>query len=769
MISRPPSISSWLLLTIASLLAFGPAPRAGATGGPFGTQDYLAEGGQRVGASPEFYWADELERLARDYQVKEKRVAAVPSIRGQEGPTDEQRAAPHEMTSKADLDDFAAAISAGRIKPPDAAKAKSQHEQARAQIDTADDKTNGPLSAEFDSEFADYHKGAYAYARGEDHWAEAKQAWEKLLQRPAEQRHDRSVWAAFMLGKMLMKQGDPAAVTWFEKTRALARKGFPDSLGMAADSYGWEGRSEWKQEHPEKAAPLFLAQLTLGDDSAIVSLKALIPDRAQVDGLLNYGPESEDVAKWTDEERKAADEKTKARLAAAARDPLLRRLVTVHILATGTYATFMPEEPSDSNRRAKNWLAAISSMKLKSLPDAEYLGWLAYNAGDFAGAERWLALTATPDSPASAWLRSKLLKRAGKLVEAAKSMELAWMGIQTPATYFGWVPSNPELAEYDRGFDELWSLRQSAGGDVASIRLARADFLQALDTFRRADLPGDAVYIAERVLTADELKKYVDQLPPVSPEAQSEGGYTGGKVDWRYLMGRRLVREDRYDEAAAYLPEAYRKLLAIYVKALQDGANEKLSAPERARAWFKAAWIARKEGMELMGTQEAPDGFATEGEFESIDIAADRTQGTYKSLDFGADGKPSPKIATVQPKPTKEELKRLAQNKIRPDVRFHYRVIAAALAMKAAALLPDQTEELADVINTAGNWVKDRDDKAADKDFEALRRRCGQTALGKKLLAKKWFSDDETGPWSDREASEHDALMKEINPEKPAQ
>ena len=40
------------------------------------------------------------------------------------------------------------------------------------------------------------------------------------------------------------------------------------SLALAADSYGWEGRAEWKQAHPEKAAPLFLTQLALGDESA---------------------------------------------------------------------------------------------------------------------------------------------------------------------------------------------------------------------------------------------------------------------------------------------------------------------------------------------------------------------------------------------------------------------------------------------------------------------------------------------------------------------
>src|SRR6202012_6087319 len=115
-----------------------------------------------------------------------------------------------------------------------------------------------------------------------------KKAWLALLNRSASERHYRTLWATFMLGKLATKAGDQDAAKWFQKTRELAKQDFADSLGMAADSYGWEGRAEWKQGHPEKAAPLFLTQLALGDESALVSLKALIPDRDPIDGMLNY-------------------------------------------------------------------------------------------------------------------------------------------------------------------------------------------------------------------------------------------------------------------------------------------------------------------------------------------------------------------------------------------------------------------------------------------------------------------------------------------------
>ena len=83
-------------------------------------------------------------------------------------------------------------------------------------------------------------------------------------------------------------------------------------------------------------------------------------------------------------------------------------------------------------------------------------------------------------------------------------------------------------------------------------------------------------------------------------------------------------------------------------------------------------------------------------------------------------------------KASAKEVQRLNANKIAPDIRFHYRLIAGALAMKAAALLPDNSEEVADVVNTAGLWVKDRDEKDgqpihADRSSAAApRRRSGR-------------------------------------------
>jgi hypothetical protein len=725
--------------------------------GFYGPSVYLDHGGKNVNASPEFYWELEAKRLAKGLAPGEKLITASVSNRQAEteDAADDSRSL---MTTDVDVKDFAAALQEGRIKPENPEKATDLHKAARELLTKVDAKTTDALPEEFASEFADYHRGALAY-RLKD-WDKARKAWEELLSRPPGERHYRTVWAAFMLGKVALKTGSAEAVQWFQRTRDLAREGFADSLGMAADSYGWEGRSEWKQNHPDKAAKLFLIQLALGDESAIVSLKALIPDREPIEGMLNYGPESEERQGWSAEQKKADEQKTLFDLKTAAKDPLLRRLVTAHILATESSAALSEEESwAETPRvsRCSRWLSVIKEAHLDQVEDAEYLGWVAYTDGKYQDAAHWLDL-AKSDTPAACWLRAKLQRRAGKLEDAAHSMAKAWQSMQPIETYTGWAGVSGQGEDEVHREGGSWSFVESASGDLGALDLERATFTPAMDVLRKGGLWDDMAFVAERVLTADELKAYVDQLPVQSGTPDSTDKDSAGKL--RYLLGRRLVREDRYAEAAHYLAAPYDRVLDEYVKALKGGADEKRPRLERARAWFTAAWVARYDGMEIMGTEGFPDGFSFGGDFELPDLAKQRQSGVYQITQY-KDGKEKTTTASIVVKTTKPELQRLTKNKISPDVRFHYRVIAGALAMRAAGFLEDNSAELADVVNTAGLWVKDRDEKTADRYYQVLEKRCAQTEIGRAAIAKHWFVD-ESGPWSAEQQAAHEKLHKEL-------
>jgi hypothetical protein len=99
---------------------------------------------------------------------------------------------------------------------------------------------------------------------------------------------------------------------------------------------------------------------------------------------------------------------------------------------------------------------------------------------------------------------------------------------------------------------------------------------------------------------------------------------------------------------------------------------------------------------------------------------------------------------------TKEEKQRLQTTKLVVELRFHYRHVAAGLAWKAAALLPDQKPETADVLNAAGNWLKVKHEKQARRFAQAITKRCAKTEIGKAVANKGWFVEID-GPWSDEE------------------
>ena len=187
--------------------------------GYFGPSIYLDDGGKKVEGSPEFYWGLEVRRISRDFHPPEKLVASKETAqKPEEGELEERTKKTSENTTETDLNDFDLAVQEARITSADPAKAKEQHTQARAALDATASGTPTPLPAEFDSEFADYHKGAAAYLNQQ--WDKARAAWENLLKRPEQDRHYRTVWAAFMLGKVSLKEKDfPTATQWFQRTR----------------------------------------------------------------------------------------------------------------------------------------------------------------------------------------------------------------------------------------------------------------------------------------------------------------------------------------------------------------------------------------------------------------------------------------------------------------------------------------------------------------------------------------------------------------------
>lgn len=556
-------------------------------------------------------------------------------------------------------------------------------------------------------EFADYLGGALAYHRGD--LDAAVSAWEKLLKRPEGERRLRSTWAAFMLGKTHLRAKRPAeAVRWFQRTREIAgQKDFEDSLGLAAASLGWEARAERDLGHFDKALELYARQSQGGDPTSLASVRFVARQ------ALRAGPEALDPV---------------------ARSAEARAVMTAFLVsdASAPWEEWVLDENGDEEvaPAVSAWLAALQKAGVQEVEGADRIAWAAYQGGDFAATRLWLD-RAPADAPMARWIQAKLLLRDGKLAEAQKLLD------QTAATL-----SDPELTEGEASFHS----EEAGGGKIATPALATGEsaallttqgkYTEALDRFLKSGFWVDAAHLAEQVLTVDELKAYVDARWPADlvkdiPEewySYKEGLETAPSNviarDLRYLLGRRLIRAGRIGEAQQYLPADLEPSWGTLRTALLHSEEPGQPADRRAAAYFRAACVTRKQGLELMGTELDPDWFLFEGQYEL------RYQDQMTARAENPHLKPGP-----------GEAEKAARTRPEPDLRFHYRYRAAELARKAASLLPDGSDQKARYLATAGTWLKARDREAARPFFKALLDCCSETQLGQEAQRVKWFPE----------------------------
>ena len=547
-------------------------------------------------------------------------------------------------------------------------------------------------------EFADYLRGAIAWAR--DDPGAASGAWAALLARPAAERPRRTTWAAFMFGKDRVQDDPATAVRWFERTRQFAAQGFADSLGLAEASLGWQARAEMNLRRFDEALKLYLQQEKAGDPTALPSIR-----RACAKAL--------------------ADPRL---LAPVARSPEARAVFTAWVLSDWTRED--AERPL-TKAAAREWLAAVQAAGITETDGADRLAWAAYRAGDFAAADQWLR-HAPSDAPMARCVRAKLLMRAGELAEAEELLAQA-----APALPASPGPDHDLWQAYEAGVQP--ALRPRALGELGAARLARGEYAAALDSLVRGGWWVDAAYVAEQVLTLEELRAYVDKTWPAAlaarykpdaPHAVDEPGGaweanfaglasppdTQTAYDLRYLLGRRLVRAGRFAEAKAYLPASRQTALDDLSRSLEQGRDAARPAAERSQALFRAACLDRYQGMELRGTEVEPDWFLDRGSFD---------QGSF------AEARADPKTHSHLG-PTPDEKQRVARNRAVPDKRFHYRYQGMALALEAAKLLPAGREERASVLATAGNWVEGRDPEGARPLYDAIQSCCRNTEIARR-------------------------------------
>ena len=517
-------------------------------------------------------------------------------------------------------------------------------------------------AANLPAELRLYAVGAAAFNAG-DH-QRAVEAFQQLLALPADERRLRSTWAAYSLGRALFAMsaeagsGEPAVLLdqsrqAFRQVRELSIAGFSDPLELGVASLGEEARVAYTADDWDSAIWLYATQNLQGSPVGYSSL-------LQLAGGLSVEPEE--------------------RLRTLLKAKAVQRLVTAYLLSRVGW--WDGEEPSGEKTLVKLLQASAQG----NLEDADRLAAVSYQHGDYTSAKAFVDKAA--DTGLAWWVRAKLALRDGDKAGAAAAYANAAQAFPKDESWGG-----RRTPDWDY---ETVQPKCRVDGESAILALQRGDYLQAFDQLYRGQYNYwyDAATVAERVLTVDELKQYVDAQVPAPPplSQQDRDNYVPLSVaaNLRNLLGRRLLREGRYDEAPAYFDNPELQAKARAYGQLREDAESKWLPTSRAEAYFNASVIARRSGMQLLGYEMAPDYASLEGNysFEPVELK-------------------------VGPLVAEGEVQRQQASAAQPDVRYHYRFVATALASQAADHLPHTSQAFAAVLCRAVGYNSSLEEQSA--------------------------------------------------------
>lgn len=515
-----------------------------------------------------------------------------------------------------------------------------------------------------------YTAGAVAFAQGEH--AVAAEYFRRVLALPVGERALRSTWASYSLGRSLALLAVSApveamddvqlaayqqrlrqeAVASFQQVRQQVAAGLADPLELGIASLGEEARLRLDEGNWGAAIRLYASQSLHNSSTGYSSLRQVARELAQL-------PDAE--------------------LRSALHSLEVQQLLTAQVL------TRIDDYDGQRPVGGERLLHLLREGAIAKLENADRLAALSYQSGDYQGAQDFLQHAG--DGGLAWWLRAKLALRDGDKTTAAQAYAKAAKAFPADEDW-GWRRN--ENWQY-----ETLKPHCRVQGEAAILAMERGDYLEAFDQLYRSGEVywQDAAEVAERVLSTDELKAYVDQNVQAAPIKDGEEYAWERPVPnrLRQLLGRRLLREQRYEEAVTYFVRPELQAAARDYGQARDAADSAWGRIARAEAYYKAAVLARVQGMELLGYELAPDSAWSDGNY-----------GAQMQKPVQAAGLLSPAEATLQ-------NATMAQ----PNRRYHYRWVAADLANRSADLLPARSQAFAATLCKATGWLINNDPDTA--------------------------------------------------------
>lgn len=399
-----------------------------------------------------------------------------------------------------------------------------------------------------------YAAGAVDFHKGNS--AKAIRRFHAIFDLPASDRRDREVWAAFMLGRLYGSEGDiTKSSRSFELTRRLANSGAPDPLGLGVASFGEEARLHLKRAEALQKSKKMSPQQRQEYGREIAAAVRLYAEQAAHGSTIGIDSLRRVIDEVSDDD---------AAVAASICDPIVQQLLVTRTLDAAAWASHDPDgyQGSTPTSQISTLVRSVQKCGSGNLIGADRLAAIAYHDGDYQLAHRLAIQTTTP---LALWVQARLAMQKGDVGEAAKYYAAASKAF----------PSSGDTRASDEGAKALLV------GENSVLTLSRGEYVDALEQLYpyAANFWGDVAYIAERVLTVDELKTFVDahKDKPLNPAVSLDDlpGFSSNPNDYgstealtqfwfpdgrgpadrlRDLLARRLVRAHRYQEALRYLP-----------------------------------------------------------------------------------------------------------------------------------------------------------------------------------------------------------------------
>ena len=581
----------------------------------------------------------------------------------------------------------------------------------------------------------EYIAGAVAYNNGEAE--EALTHFKAIDALPAEQRRLREVASAYMQARTYqLLENFAAARTAFQATRERALAGAPDPMGLGVASLGDEARLDLL------ASGLVVVDGFSPPDEERANAGALIARAVQL--YAEQAARGSAMARLSLRETASLLAANEPLLREAIGDATVRRLLVAYCIANDNQSDFDDAINGSRDEASTTVIEALLAQPQPSAgDDVDRLAMLAYQTGRYEAAEK---LTVSTDRALGLWVRAKLGLRRGDRAAAITDLTAAMKAT---------------TAQFDQ------PARVRLQGELAVAKLSGGKFSESMQfLFPLATTYwGDVAYVAERVLTVDELKIFVDGLPPDGkPVTDAQDSWLFGAdqnptVKLRELLGRRLMRDGRLAEAKPYFSAPIKdapdeRAMAADYRAAVEAAQPtwRWRTVSRAEALFKVARLTRTQGMELMGTEGPPDFAALDGNFD-FGVGQSGPWGQQKKTDDGW-------RKFVDP----AEIERAAASGPKPDVRFHYRAVAADRALEAAALLPHASQAYGATLCWGARYAKDVGDVKRAWSIYKLYVATGPYQPWAKTFGSKCPDPDFDGArhywpkWIVREAQRHPAL-----------